>query len=275
MPFSIRSSFGGRLAPGLTATLVAVLTTGIGDHVSAAGVSWGYSGNIGPEHWGKDFTMCGMGKNQAPIDIVDTRTLNISELVTNQNTVGSRPAGFLKIEFDYKEVPLKIINNGHAVEVEYDPGSKVTVHGKTRALKQFHFHSPSENQIGGESFPMEVHLVHADEDNNLTVIALMFTEGKPNPFIEKLWAHMPEQIGRQFVFANEKINVMDMLPRDKKYYFYNGSLTTPPCSEGVAWLVLKEPIEVSKKQIELFRSTMGFANNRPTQPQNTRVVLTW
>jgi len=275
MPFPTRSSFVGRLAPGLAVSLVAVLTTGVVDRVTAAGVSWGYSGNIGPEHWGKDFTMCGMGRNQSPINIVDARTLDITGLVTDQQTVGSRPAGFLKIEFDYQEVPLRIINNGNAVEVNYDPGSKVTVHGKARSLNQFHFHSPSENQIGGESFPMEVHLVHADEDNNLTVIAVLFKEGEPNPFLERLWAHMPEQIGRQVVVADEKINVMDMLPSDTKYYYYNGSLTTPPCSEGVAWLVLKEPIEASKEQIDAFRSTMGFANNRPVLPQNTRVVLTW
>ncbi len=273
LPKQTRS--GGRLASGLAASLVIVLATGLSDGAHAAGVHWGYSGKIGPDHWGEDFPACGMGKNQSPIDITASHTLDITELVTGQQTVGSKPAGFLAITFNYQAVPLKIINNGHAVEVEYDPGSKVTVHGKARGLKQFHFHTPSENRIGGKSFPMEAHLVHADENNNLTVVAVLFKEGKTNPFLEKLRAHMPEHIGEEVLVADERINVKDMLPSDTKYYYFNGSLTTPPCTEGVAWLVLKKPVEASKEQINAFRSTVGFANNRPVQPVNTRVIVTW
>ena len=271
----LHASPGVRLSSGLVMTLVAVLATGVDHRVIAAGVSWGYSGSIGPEHWVKNFAACGMGRNQSPINIADPHILDIGGLVTGQQTLGSKPAGFLRIKFNYQAVPLRIINNGHAVEVRYGPGSEVTVHGRARALKQFHFHTPSENQIGGESFPMEAHLVHADEDDNLTVVAVLFKEGKANPFIERLRAHMPEQVGKEAVVADEKINVRDLLPTDTKYYYYNGSLTTPPCSEGVAWLVLREPIEASKEQIDTFRSTVGFANNRPVQQINTRLVITW
>ena len=255
-------------------TVVVVLCAPV-HQIDAAGVDWGYSEKNGPEHWGKHFTICGVGKNQSPINIADERTLNISDLVTDQQTLASKPAGFLKIDFNYQTVPLKPINNGHAIEVEYDPGSTIHVHGRSRALQQFHFHSPSENQINGVTFPMEVHLVHEDEEENKTVVSVLFKEGKANPFIEKLWAHMPDQIGTQIVVPDEEINVKDMLPSDRRYYYFNGSLTTPPCSEGVAWLVLKEPVEISQEQIAAFRAAMGFANNRPVQPVNTRVVLTW
>lgn len=271
----LSSDRDNRVAQGSVAALVAVLTLGVINESGATGVEWGYSGDTGPEHWGKDFVMCGLGRNQSPIDIAGDHVLDIGELVTDQETVGSRPAGFLKIDTDYRKVPLKIVNNGHTVEVEYEPGSTLTVHGKARELKQFHFHSPSENRIGGEAFPLEAHLVHADQNGNLAVIAVMFKEGKPNPFLEPLWAHMPQQAGKEVAVANEAINATDMLPEDLSSYRFNGSLTTPPCSEGVAWLVLKEPLEASKEQLDLFRSTVGFDNNRPVQPINTRVVITW
>ena len=151
MPLPIRWSFGARLAHGLAMTLVAVLTTGVANRATAAGVGWGYSGNIGPGHWGEDFAMCGTGKNQSPINIADAHTLDITELVTGQQTFGSKPAGFLRIGFNYQAVPLRIVNNGHAVEVSYDPGSTVTVHGRARALKQpcLGYCIPSERPVAG------------------------------------------------------------------------------------------------------------------------------
>lgn len=267
-------TFRGR-ALGATVLLAGALFAAMVDRSHGAGVSWGYSGGTGPEHWGRDFPVCGMGRNQSPIDVDPDRVLDISELVTAGQTLGSRPAGFLKIEAAYEEIPLRIINNGHAVEVLYDPGSTMQVHGRARELKQFHFHSPSENQIGGESFPMEVHLVHADENDNLTVIGILFREGEPNPFIGKLWAHLPKQANVEVAVSDTKINASDLLPEDMRYYYYNGSLTTPPCSEGVSWLLLKEPVEASREQLDAIRSALGFDNNRPVQPQNSRVVIGW
>ena len=260
----------------LAFAIVAVLAVWVGNEAYATGVSWGYSEDNGPEHWGNDFAMCGMGRNQSPINITPRHhTLDISGIITEQQTIASRPIGFLKVNFKYQKVPLRIINNGHAVQVNYESGSQMIVHGRTPGLKQFHFHSPSEHQIDGKSFPMEIHLVHADKNGNLTVVSVLFQEGKPNPFLGKLWKHLPQQVGKEVVVAEEEINVADMLPSDSTYYYYNGSLTTPPCSEGVKWLVLKESLEASKEQLDMFRATMGFANNRPVQPVNARVVLTW
>ena len=273
MHSSIFTGLGRVSGSGLVFVFVVLLPLGLGNLSFAAGVKWGYSGDIGPEHWGKDFTMCGIGRNQSPIDIIEDRRIDVQ--VTEQQTAGSKSLSFLQIQPDYQDVPLRIVNNGHTVEIHYDPGSTMTVHGRVRELKQFHFHSPSENHVDGEAFPMEVHLVHADDSNNLTVIGILFKEGETNPFLDKLWAHMPDRIGKEVVVEEEKINVTELLPDDMKYYLYNGSLTTPPCSEGVAWLLLKEPVEASKEQLETFRSAMGFTNNRPIQPINTRVILTW
>ena len=259
---------------GLT-VLVPALGLGVVDQSYAAGVEWGYSGNEGPENWGKDYPTCAMGRNQSPLDIVTERVLDISELVDEGQTVGSRPAGFLKIEPAYQDVPLIIINNGHSVQVNYEPGSVMTVHGRSRELKQFHFHAPSENRIGGESFPMEAHFVHADENGNLTVIGVLFVEGEANPLIETLWKHLPTEIGKEVAVSDQIINAAELLPEDTRYYYYNGSLTTPPCSEGVAWLLLKRPVEVSSEQLETFRSALGFANNRPVQSVNSRVIVGW
>jgi carbonic anhydrase len=258
--------------PAVAAALALCAGTG----AQATGVEWGYSGNTGPEHWGENFTLCGIGRNQSPIDITpDSHTLDIAGLVSEQKTIASKPVEFLTIKPNYQTVPLKILNNGHTVEVEYEPGSEMTVLGRTSELKQFHFHSLSEHQINGASFPLEMHLVHADEKGNLTVIGVLFQEGEPNPFLGTLWKHLPEDIGEEVVVADEEINVGDMLPSDSTYYYYNGSLTTPPCSEGVTWLVLKKSLEASKEQIEALQTAIGFANNRPVQPVNARVVLTW
>lgn len=263
-----------RLVLGLT-VLAPMLALGTVVQSHAAGVEWGYSGKQGPENWGKNYPTCGIGKNQSPVDVLTERVLDIGELVSVDETVGARPVGFLRIEPAYQDVPLKIINNGHAVQVNYEAGSSMTVHGRTRALQQFHFHGPSENRVGGKSFPMEAHLVHADEAGNLTVIGVLFTEGATNPMIETLWKHVPSEIGKEVVVSDQTVNVADLLPEDMRYYYYNGSLTTPPCSEGVAWLLLKEPVEASSEQLEAFRSMMGFDNNRPVQSVNSRVIVGW
>jgi carbonic anhydrase len=139
-------------------------------------------------------------------------------------------------------------------------------------LKQFHFHAPSENRIGGKQFPLEGHLVHADKDGNLAVVAVMFQEGAANPMLTKLWGKMPAKAGDKSALETG-LSVTQLLPADRDYYRFNGSLTTPPCSEGVWWLVLKKPASASKSQVEQFSKTIGFANNRPIQPANARPVL--
>lgn len=224
----------------------------------AAAQHWGYSGEAGPDNWSKvdaKNILCALGRNQSPIDLADFVESELKPL-----------------KLDYKAGASEVINNGHTVQVNYAPGSTLTVDNKAFELKQFHFHAPSENRIGGKSFPLEGHLVHADKDGNLAVLAVMFQAGAANPVLEKAWAAMPATAGGKAALP-AGLSVLQMLPADKGYYRFNGSLTTPPCSEGVRWLVLKKPATVSKAQVDQFSKTLGFANNRPIQPVNARPVL--
>ena len=241
------------LPKALMVAIIATSWTGIG-----FAQHWGYTGEAGPENWSKldaKFAMCGEGRNQSPIDLANLVKADLKPLT-----------------FEYKAGATDIVNNGHTIQVNCEAGSFLTVDGHPFELKQFHFHSPSENRIRGRAFPLEGHLVHADKDGNLAVIAVMFEQGAANPLLGKLWGRMPAKDGEKIALP-AGLSVTQMLPAGHDYYRYNGSLTTPPCTEGVWWLVLKRPATVSKAQIEQFSKTLGFANNRPVQPLNARPVL--
>ena len=219
---------------------------------------WGYSGEVGPEHWAQfesDFGACSDGRNQSPIDL----------------------AGFVNAElppiaFDYRPGGHEVVNNGHAIQVNYKPGSNIAVDGNRFDLKQFHFHSPSENTINGKSFPMEAHFVHADAKGNLAVVALMFEEGKDNAVLAKIWPQVKADIHEEETLAPE-VDANALLDANRDYYRYNGSLTTPPCTEGVRWFVLKQPATASAKQLGVVPQAIGHANNRPVQPLGARAIL--
>ena len=220
---------------------------------------WGYEeGQSGPQHWGEldeKFTICATGKSQSPV--------NLTGMIEGQ---------LPDIKFKYQAGGELILNNGHTIQINYKPGSSITVSGQTFELKQFHFHSPSENTIVDHAFPMEAHFVHADTAGNLAVVAVMIEEGVKNPELEKAWSRMPEKANdRQSVFINVDAN--KLMPSSLDYYRYNGSLTTPPCTEGVWWLVMKKSITASKDQIEKFTHTLHHPNNRPVQPINARMIV--
>jgi len=236
---------------------IALLAAGCA-HVEKHDVHWGYSGAEGPEQWGTlkpEFATCSNGKNQSPVDL---RSLTRADL---------QP-----IRFAYRPGGNEILNNGHTIQVNYTPGSSISVDGHAFELKQFHFHAPSENHIDGKPYPLEAHLVHADKEGNLAVVGVMFVEGKANPVLAQAWAAMPEQAGAKAALASVT-DAEALLPRKRSYYRYSGSLTTPPCSEGVLWLVMKDPVTVSKAQIEAFEHVMHHPNNRPVQPVNARAIL--
>jgi carbonic anhydrase len=228
-----------------------------GNVLAAEKAHWTYSGEGGPEHWATltpEFSACN-GKNQSPI--------NLTEFIE---------AELPPIEFSYQAGANAILNNGHTVQVDYAAGSSISVDGIQFVLQQFHFHAPSENRINGKSYPLEAHLVHADGNGNLTVVALMFEEGKENKVLAKLWPLMPNSEGKQNALP-DPLDVSNLLPSDRDYYRFNGSLTTPPCTEGVRWLVLKTPVSVSREQVAAFSKVMHHPNNRPIQPVNARLVL--
>lgn len=221
------------------------------------GARWGYSGDHGPHRWAElkpEFSDC-VGRNQSPINLTSMIEAELEPLT-----------------FDYRQGGHEIINNGHTIQVNYEAGSRISVDGMQFELKQFHFHAPSENHIDGRSFPLEVHLVHADKAGNLAVVAVMFDDGRENPVVAATWAQMPKAEGGRKALPN-RVAAAGLLPDDRDYYRYNGSLTTPPCTEGVRWIVMKKPMTVSTPQLEAFRTALGVANNRPLQPANARMIL--
>lgn len=220
--------------------------------------SWDYGDDLGPSHWGDlkpEYATCKNGRYQSPIDIHDTKR-----------------AALPPIRFEYKPSPLHIIDNGHTVMVNYGPGSFISVGDKKYELKQFHFHRPGEEKIHGKSFDMSLHLVHADDDGKLAVVAVLLQRGEDSPFVHELWNYLPKEKNKEELLDNVQIDVSQIVPPDRGYYSFSGSLTTPPCSEDVTWYVLKHPAMISAEEIERF-SQLYRDNARPTGPLNDRVVL--
>ena len=227
------------------------------DQHSDAAHSWTYSGDHGPEHWGglsPEFAACSNGKEQSPINITDPHTAALSPL-----------------HFAYHSSPLKIIDNGHTVQINYAPGSTLTVEGKTYELVQFHFHHPSEEEINSQHYAMVAHLVHKSSEGKLAVVAVLIKEGSPNQLISTLWDNLPPEKGKELDKDDVELHVTDLLPANHRYYTFPGSLTTPPCSEGVTWYVLATPMSLSKAQIDKFARIYPL-NARPVQPLHDRKV---
>jgi len=221
---------------------------------------WTYEGEEGPDHWGEliaEYRMCSEGKNQSPVDLVADVHTELPELV-----------------FDYYSTPVDQINNGHTIQQNIRPGSflRIPDRGASAELKQFHFHSPSEHKIDGRSFAMEVHFVHVNKEGAYFVVGVMIAEGKEHPVLKQMWSFMPENPGDTSV-ESIGIEETNLLPPTREYFTYGGSLTTPPCSEGVKWIVLKTPIEASAEQIATFKSRVGEVTNRPIQPPNARLII--
>jgi carbonic anhydrase len=219
---------------------------------------WGYSGADGPDHWGDlspDFATCKAGQRQSPINIV-----------------GAQPAELAPIHFDYKLSPLKIINNGHTVQINYEVGSSITINGTALPLVQFHFHHVSENEIDGKKYDMELHFVHMDAAaGRAAVVAVFIKSGAENAMLRDLWSHIPREAGKEVELKKVVINAADLLPADQNYYAFDGSLTIPACKEGIRWFVLKTPIEASPAQIAAF-AKLYPDNARPVQPANGREI---
>lgn len=221
---------------------------------------WSYEGEGSPEHWGtlsEEYKTCQTGMNQSPVNIDKTFNAHISPLDVN-----------------YSDGPVTLINNGHTVQagLKTTTADTLTIDGTRFTLQQFHFHAPSENTVHGKHYAMEMHLVHKDANGAVAVVAVLFDKGAANPELEKLWAMMPEK-AEQKARITTAMDLNNLLPADKTYWRFSGSLTTPPCSEGVTWMVLKHPLTLSTAQLEKFSHTMHHDNNRPAQPLNGRMVV--
>ena len=224
-------------------------------------IHWSYGGEAGPQAWGNlkaDYAVCGQGHEQSPINIDEANAIDAK--------VG-------KIEFAYKTSPLNILNNGHTIQANYEPGSSITIGGEKFELLQFHFHTPSEHQINAKSSDMEVHFVHKNAAGELAVVGVMMDKGSNSKDLQVLWDNIPAEVDKEATVAGVTINAAALLPANTDaYYHYQGSLTTPPCSEIVNWYVLKDPIKVSDEQVAQFAKAVGD-NARPIQGMHRRFVL--
>src|SRR6185295_13578465 len=199
--------------------------------VRAEDTHWSYGGHGGPAEWAEldqTFASCQLGKVQSPIDIR-----------------GAKAADLPAIKFDYKPAPLKVIDNGHTIQVNYAPGSTIDVGGTRYELVQFHFHKPSEEKIDGKAHAMVAHLVHKNAEGKLAVVAVLLDQGGGSEVIDAVWKNLPKEKEKEVAAAGTTIDVAKLLPENRGYYTFEGSLTTPPCSEGVKWFVLKTPVKIA------------------------------
>ena len=219
-------------------------------------IHWSYEGRGGPENWGKlspDNLLCDTGKRQSPIDIREGVRVDLPP-----------------ITFSYRPSLFRIIDNGHTIQAGVSD-NRITLMGKDYDLIQMHFHRPSEERVNGRNFDMVAHLVHKSYDGQLAVVAVLMERGSENPVIQTLWNYMPLERNKDVLPPGVPIDLNQLLPEKRAYYTYMGSLTTPPCTEGVLWLVLQSAVQVSPEQIGIF-SRLYPNNARPIQPANGRLI---
>lgn len=217
---------------------------------------WGYTGNTGPEKWGElspDYVLAKTGKRQSPIDITNPKTQQLAAL-----------------KFKYHPAKIDLVYNGHTVQETEETGSWFEFDDQRFSLKQFHFHAPSEHTIGGQHADMEMHLVHKNAKRAVAVVAVLIKQGDENSAFDQVWDYLPTKVNKERK-SGTTIDAATLLPKDRNYFRYMGSFTTPPCTEDVSWFVLTKPIQLSAGQIDRFKSIIS-GNNRPTQPLNDRTV---
>jgi carbonic anhydrase len=226
-------------------------------HAATGAHGWGYEGPAGPAAWGgmrPDFGLCASGQRQSPIDIRGGLAVDLEP-----------------VRFDYQPSRFAVIDNGHTVQVNLPAGNAVEIGGRRFELQQFHFHRPSEERIDGRQFEMSLHLVHKDAEGRLAVVAVLLAKGPAHPLVQQVWNNLPLEKHEE-VQATTRLDPADLLPADRRYYTYMGSLTTPPCSEGVRWVVMRTPVSLTPEQIELFARIYPM-NARPAQAAAGRRIM--
>jgi len=220
-------------------------------------LAWSYDGKEGPEHWGKlseEFSMCSAGSTQSPIDIEESLDANLKPLKLLQ-------------KFPAKE----ILQTNHSIQLNFRDGNIVAIDNITFKLKQANFHTPSEHSIQGKSFPLEAQFLHSDIKGNMAIVAVLFREGRPNPGLEKVLKQLPNESNKA-VTLKSRLLASEMMPSNQDYYRFSGSLTSPPCTEGIRWILIKTPMTASKEQIDAL-AALTQHNNRPLQALNGRLIV--
>lgn len=244
---------------GLAAVAACPVCAGLASRAHAAGseAHWDYEGHGGPQHWGqldRSYAACSSGSQQSPVDLNDPI-----------------PAMVGDIDLRWNPVPIDIVNNGHTLQVDTPSGGGMSFDGRQWRLIQFHFHHPSEHTVDGHTRAMEVHFVHKASEGDLAVVGVFIEPGAENPVLAPLWSVMPKQAGAR-VRRPETVAPAGLLPLRPVTYRYAGSLTTPPCSEVVSWIVFQDWVEASPEQIAAFADLFPM-NARPTQPLHRRKLL--
>ena len=219
-------------------------------------VHWSYGGDAGPIRWAEmnpEWAACGSGNRQSPIDIRSGIKVDLEP-----------------IAFDYKPTGFSIIDNGHTIQVNLGAGNHITVGGRMFELLQFHFHRPSEERINGRAYDMVAHLVHRDASGKLAVVAVLIERGGARKLVQTVWNNMPLEKNETVTPAGA-MDMNDILPAKREYFTYMGSLTTPPCSEGVLWMVMRDPVTISQEQIDIF-ARLYQMNARPIQATAERLI---
>lgn len=223
---------------------------------------WSYEGETGPDQWAgldPNFTTCADGREQSPIDI------ELSDVKLDKTLED--------IKINYKPTTFTVMNNGHTIQAnDRSESNSIIVEGEEYKLIQMHFHKPSENTINGQSFDMEGHLVHQNSEGKLAVLGFLIKVGSENKELAEIWSKLPKQETKEDIKLDKPVDLVNLLPKETKTFRYSGSLTTPPCSEGVKWVLFEKPIEMSKEQVEAFGAIFPD-NHRPVQPLNDRQVL--
>jgi len=240
----------------LTSSLL--LSAAIAHAQAPAPPAWSYGGSTGPAHWGSEdpaYAACGVGERQSPIDIKEAERADLPP-----------------IEFNYQPIPLVVTDTGFTMQVNVPAGSGGITVGKDHYdLVQFHFHRPSEEKIRGQRYALVVHLVHKSAEGKLAVVAVLFSRGKGNPVLKQVLENLPSPGQKEKAVPGAMLNLAQLLPLARGYYTFDGSLTIPPCSEGVRWFVLKRVMQAKSGEILLFASRYPD-NARPTQPTHGRQV---
>ena len=246
----------------ITTLLITVMATVMTTTLSAEDAKWSYSGETGPEKWAElseDYALCNSGKNQSPVNI-DLKA-----------TASADKKG---IKFNYGLIiPDSIVNNGKFIQADVSMGTDITVDDIEFELKSLQFHMPSENTVDSQHFPLEVQFVHESKKKELAYVSMMFIPGRQNRLLSKILEELPAEVGKEEHLSGNSLRSIEMKKKLDSYYRYNGSITTPPCSEGVRWFIMKQNQSLSKEQYSAFKAAMKVDNNRPVQPLNARIIM--
>jgi carbonic anhydrase len=238
--------------------LFALLTSLSAGVMANATPHWSYEGKEGPENWGalsNAFTTCKTGKFQSPVDI--------------RNAIDAK---LPPLKLDFHTAAESLVNNGHSIQIMVDDEDEFRLDDDIFVLRQYHFHAPGENLIDGQRYPLEAHFVHTNQQGEIAVIAVMFTIGPENSALKPIIDNIPPEKGLE-IAVKQRFDLAPLFPAKRHYYRFSGSLTTPPCTEGLRWLVMKDTVTLSRAQLSKFQQALGHSNNRPVQPLNGRIIV--